>query len=132
MLTNSQLALPHGTKQKSNEGSKNKKIEMLRRNDLVMKSVSSVLRPQESLCWEGIVNEVDFEQGVKETGSCNVLLANIVKFTVISVIMQIPMSVPRTTEVVALTPTAATLQEATRAPVGQDTPGMESAVQVCT
>jgi len=50
---------------------------------------------------------------------------------VISVIMQISTSVPRTTEVVALWPTAATLQEATRAPVSQDTPGMESAVQVC-
>jgi len=50
---------------------------------------------------------------------------------VISVIMQISTSVPRTTEVVALTPTAATLQEATRAPVCQDTPGMESAVEVC-
>ena len=78
------------------------------------------------------MSEVDFGQGVKERGSCDVLLANIVKFTVISVLMQIPMSVPRTTEVVALTPTVATLQEATRAPVGQDTPGMESAVQVCT
>ena len=38
---------------------------------------------------------------------------------------------PRTTEVVALKPTAATLQEATHAPVSQDTPGMESVVQVC-
>jgi len=45
--------------------------------------------------------------------------------------MQISTSVPRTTEVVALTPTAATLQEATRVPVSQDTPGMEAAVQVC-
>jgi len=50
---------------------------------------------------------------------------------VISVIIQISTSVPRTTEVVALKPTAATLQEATRAPVSQDTPGMESPVQVC-
>jgi len=44
--------------------------------------------------------------------------------------MQISTNVPRTTEVVALKPTAATLQEATRAPVSQDTPGTESAVQV--
>ena len=47
------------------------------------------------------------------------------------VIMQISTSVSRTTEVVALKPTAATLKEATRVPVSQDTPEMESAVQVC-
>jgi len=51
---------------------------------------------------------------------------------VISVIMQISTSVPRTTEVAALKPTAATLQEAIPAPVSQDTPGTESAVQVRT
>jgi len=39
-LTNSQLNLPHGTKQKkSSEETKNKKTEMLRRNGPVIKSV---------------------------------------------------------------------------------------------
>jgi len=65
------------------------------------------------------------------TYSSNVLPASIVKISVISVIMQISTSVPRTTEVVALKPTAATLKEAIRVPVSQDTPEMESAVQVC-
>jgi len=77
------------------------------------------------------VKEVGFGPEVKEIGSCNVLLANIVTFTVISVITQMATSVPQTTEVVALTPTAATLQEAALVPVSQDTPGMESDVQVC-
>ena len=103
--------------------------EMLR--SPVMKSVSSMMMPQESLWWERFVKEVGFGPEVKEIGSCNVLLANIVTFTVISVITQMATSVPQTTEVVALTPTAATLQEAALVPVSQDTPGMESDVQVC-
>ena len=65
------------------------------------------------------------------TYSSNVLPASIVKISVMSVIMQISTSVPRTTEVAALKPTAATLKEAIRVPVSQDTPEMESAVQVC-
>ena len=44
-LTRGQLNLPHGTKtKKNNEETKNKKTEMLRRNDPVVKSVVSVLR----------------------------------------------------------------------------------------
>ena len=78
------------------------------------------------------MKEAGFGPGVKERASCNVLPATVAKFTVISVILQTSTSVPRTTEVVALTPTALTLQEATRAPVSQDSPGMESAVEVCT
>jgi len=63
--------------------------------------------------------------------SSNVLPVSIVKFTVMSVITQISTSVLRTTEVVALKPTAATLKEASRVPVSHHTPGMDSPVQVC-
>jgi len=45
------------------------KTEMLRRNGPVIKSVESVLRPKESLWWEGFVEEVGLESGVKERGS---------------------------------------------------------------
>ena len=49
-----------------------------------------------------------------------------------SVIMQISTSVLQTSEVVALKPTAATLKAAVlHVPVSQDTPEMDSAVQVC-
>ena len=42
---------------------------MPRRNDVVIKSVESVLRSEESLWWERFVKEVGLEQGVKEIGS---------------------------------------------------------------
>jgi len=45
---------------------KNKKNKMLRRNGPVIKSVESVLRPEESLWWEIFVEEVGFEPGAKE------------------------------------------------------------------
>jgi len=45
---------------------KKAKTEMLRRNGPVVKSVESVLRPEESLWWEKFVKEVDFEPRVKE------------------------------------------------------------------
>jgi len=78
-----------------------------------------------------ICENAGFGPGVKERGRYNVLPASIVKFTAISVIMQISTSVPRTTEVVALSPNASTLQEATGVPAWQDTSGMDSLVQVC-
>jgi len=39
---------------------------MLRRNGPIIKTVESVLRPEESLWWERFVKEIDFEAGVKE------------------------------------------------------------------
>jgi len=39
---------------------------MLRRNGPVIKSVESVLRPEESLWWERFVKEVGFEPRVKK------------------------------------------------------------------
>jgi len=48
-LASSQLNLPYGTKQKSNEETKNKTTEMLRRNGPVVKSVESVLWLEGSL-----------------------------------------------------------------------------------
>ena len=39
---------------------------MLRRNSPVIKSMESVLSPEESLWWERFVEEVGFEPGVKE------------------------------------------------------------------
>jgi len=46
-VTNSQLNLPHRTKQKRvMKKLKTKKTEMLRRNGPVIKSVDSVLRPE--------------------------------------------------------------------------------------
>jgi len=39
---------------------------MLRRNGPVIKSVKSVLAPEESLWWERFVKDVSFELGVKE------------------------------------------------------------------
>ena len=39
---------------------------MLRRNGPVMKSVESVVRPEESPWWERSVTDVGFELGVKE------------------------------------------------------------------
>jgi len=39
---------------------------MLRRNGPDMKSVESVLKPEGSLWWERLVNEVGVEPGVKE------------------------------------------------------------------
>jgi len=40
--------------------------EKLRRNGPVIKSVESVVRPEESLWWERFVKEVGFEPGVRE------------------------------------------------------------------
>ena len=71
-----------------------------------------------------------FWDGSERERELNVCLPLSKKFAVLTVIMQISTSVPRTTEVVALKPTATTPQEATRAPVSQDTSGTESAVQV--
>jgi len=48
---------------------KKQKIKMLRRNSPVIKSVESVLRPEECLGWERLVKELGFEAGVKERGS---------------------------------------------------------------
>jgi len=45
------------------------KTGMLRRNGPVVKSVESVLRLEGSSWWERFVNEVGFEQGVKDRGS---------------------------------------------------------------
>jgi len=53
----SQLNLLHETKKRSNEEKLKTKTEVLRRNSPVRKSVESVLRLEESLCWER------FEQG---------------------------------------------------------------------
>jgi len=39
---------------------------MLRRNGSVVKSVESVLSPEESLWWERFVEEVGFESAVKD------------------------------------------------------------------
>jgi len=44
-----------------------KNTKMLRRNGPVIKSVESVLRPEESLWWETFVEDVDLiEPGVKQ------------------------------------------------------------------
>jgi len=48
---------------------KPKKMEMLRRNGPVVKSVESVLRLEGSLWWERFVKDVGIEAGVKERGS---------------------------------------------------------------
>ena len=45
------------------------KTELLWRNGPVKKSMESVLRPEESLWYEIIVKEVDFEMGVKQRQS---------------------------------------------------------------
>jgi len=45
------------------------KTEVLRRNGPAIKSVESVLRPEESLWWERFVKEVGFEPGLKEKRS---------------------------------------------------------------
>jgi len=68
-LTNSQLNLPHRTKKnkKSNEETKNKKTEILRRNSPVIKSMESVLRLEESLWWERFVN-MNRQVGDRGTG----------------------------------------------------------------
>jgi len=42
---------------------------MLRRNGVVVKSVESVLRLEESLWWKRFVKEVGLEEGAKERGS---------------------------------------------------------------
>jgi len=58
-LMNSQLNLPHGTKQKKRVKKKLKtKTEMLRRNGPIIKSVESVLRLEGSIWWERSVKEV--------------------------------------------------------------------------
>ena len=68
-LTNSQLNLLHGTKQKRAMKKLKTKNEMLRRNGPVIKSVESVLMPEGSLWWERFVKEVGLEPAVKERGS---------------------------------------------------------------
>ena len=68
-LTSSQLSLPHGTKQKRIMKKLKHKMEMLRRNGPVAKSVESVLRLEGSLWGERFVEEVGLDLGVKETGS---------------------------------------------------------------
>jgi len=45
---------------------KKQKTKMLKRNGAVIKSVESVMRPEESHLWERFVEEVGFEPGVKE------------------------------------------------------------------
>jgi len=45
---------------------KKPKTKMLRRNGPVIKSVESVLGPEESLWWERSVKEIGFEPGVKK------------------------------------------------------------------
>jgi len=64
------ISLSHLTKKTKGVMKKTKKtktkMQMLRRNSPVMKSVESVLRLEESLWWEKFVNEVGFELGVKE------------------------------------------------------------------
>jgi len=63
----SQLSQLHGTNNKKRVMKKTRdKNELLRRNGIVMKSMESVLRPDESPCWQRCVKEVDFEPGVKE------------------------------------------------------------------
>jgi len=59
-LTNSQLNLPHGTKEnkKRNEETKKQNTDMLRRKGPVIKSLESILRPEESLWWERFAKEV--------------------------------------------------------------------------
>jgi len=66
-LANSQLNLPHGTKQKRVMKKLKTKIEMLRRNGPVIKSTESVLRPEWSLWWERFVKEVVFSSAGSET-----------------------------------------------------------------
>jgi len=69
-LTNSQLNLPHETKQKkSNEESKTEKQDAQKKGSV--KSVESVVRPEGSLWWERFVKEVGIclEPGVKERES---------------------------------------------------------------
>jgi len=44
-------------------------MEMLRRNGPVVKSVVSVLRPEERQWWERFVEKVGLEPGMKERGS---------------------------------------------------------------
>jgi len=56
-LANSQLNLPHGTKQKRLMKKLKIKADMLRRNGPVVKSVESVLRPEGSLWWERFVKK---------------------------------------------------------------------------
>ena len=68
-LTNSQLNLPHGTKQKRVMKKLKTKNEILRRNGPVVKSVESVLSPEGSLWWERSVKDVRLKPGLKERGS---------------------------------------------------------------
>jgi len=69
-LTNSQLNLPHRTKQKwVMKKLKTKKTEVLGRNGPAMKSMESVLRLEGSLWWERFVKEVGLEPGVNDRGS---------------------------------------------------------------
>ena len=68
-LANSQLNLPHETKQKRLMKKLKIKTEMLRRNGPVIKAVESVLRPEGSLWWKRFVKKVGLEPGVKERGS---------------------------------------------------------------
>ena len=67
-LANSQLNLPHGTKQKRLMKILKIKTEMIRRNGPV-KAAESVLRTEGSLWWERFEEKVGLEPGVKERGS---------------------------------------------------------------
>jgi len=59
-LTTSQLSLPHKTEKIVMKKTKKPKTKMLRRNGPVIKSVESVLEPEESLWWERSVKQVGY------------------------------------------------------------------------
>jgi len=68
-MTNSQLNLPHGTKQNRAMKKLDTNTEILRRNGSVIKSMESVMRLGGSLWWERLVKKVVLELGVEESGS---------------------------------------------------------------
>jgi len=67
----SQLNLPHGTKNKKNRKFENKKTTKTQKN-MFRKTVrsrispESVMREEESLWWEGFVRQVGFKPGMKD------------------------------------------------------------------
>ena len=68
-IANSQLNLPHGTKQKRQMKKLKIKTEMLRKEQSSHKAVESVLRTEGSLWWERFEEKVGLEPGVKERGT---------------------------------------------------------------
>jgi len=50
---------------------------MIRRNGPVIKSLESVVRPEERLWWERYVKEVGFESGVKKIEYKNIMVCPI-------------------------------------------------------